>query len=235
MNDEMLRRLAEDIAKQTVIDSWPFYLLLIGLSFVGATIGPFLKARFTKRGEVAATKADAREILRQLGETTKTAKSVELSLARGDWIQREKNALKRAKLEQLMVSAFAISTWARLKGRAVLTDPQDEITPSTENFEMLSRLYFPELSSECSTVELSYQNAALFFSHVQTQQIQHKLAWDVAIQQNDVARLQELLEERKILQQDLIQPVSDASTTVYHAVQGLSKAAHVLMENLTEH
>jgi hypothetical protein len=233
MNDAVLQQLAQEIAKQTALNSWPFYLALLALSFIGATLGPFLKAHFTKRGEVSATKADADEILRQLKETTAAAKSVELSLAQGDWIQRERNTLKRLKLEQLMVAAFAIASWTSEDAKNILKGNASEDKCPIDEFKMLSMLYFPEFRDQADQVENLYRDGLLQGGQIRleafllTSQVS-RLSTQGQFEMRDatLATLNRLQTRRK-------DEVVQRSVAVHRAVQELAQAAHLLMEQLT--
>lgn len=220
MNDQMLRRIAEEIARQTLIDNWPFYLLLLLLSFLGATFNPFLKARFAKRGEVSATKADAQEILRQLQETTRTAKSVELSLTRGDWIQREKNVLIRTKLEEFVRSAYALAAWSRTHAET-FTDINSLQHPSAlDDFNMLANLYFPELQPQARAVLITYSEFIQIFNDMRLKLIVIEADITAARIENDAAALGQLNSKRiEILQQSSAPLVHQAIEMAKAAVQ----------------
>lgn len=235
MNDAVLQRLAQEIATQTALISWPFYLALLALSFIGATLGPFLKARFTKRGEISATKADAAEILSQLKETTAAAKSVELSLSRNDWIQRERNTLKRSKLEQLIVSAFGIATWTSDDSKEILKGNALERRCPIDEFQMLSTLYFPELRDKADQVEHRYRDALLQGGPIRLEVYQLTAQIEQSMQTTQTGLRDSLLSNRARLQMREKDAVIQRSVAVYAAVHELSQAAHLLMEQLTAH
>lgn len=233
MNDEMLRRLAEEIAKQTIINNWPFYLIILACSFIGTTVGSYLKARMTKRGEIAATKADTREILNQLSKTTATAKSVELSLSRGDWILREKNSLRRTKLEQLIIAAYALSEWIDADNmRALRGEPPTSELPIS-NFTMLSTLYFPEFKEAAKKIEDMYQVTMIQSAPVRIQ-IRDLTALSEEYRHNGRTEFFESTISRRSRLQDREQPKFVVRSMALHkAVEELAEAAHELMEQLT--
>ncbi|MCA1857413.1 hypothetical protein LE190_15985 [Massilia oculi] len=233
MNDVVLQQLAQEIVKQTVISSWPYYLVLVFFSFIGATLSPFFKARFTKRGEVSATKAETTEILRQLKEATAATKSVELSLAQGDWIQRERNTLKRLKLEQLIVAAYAISDWTSNDSKQALSgEPPVDICPINE-FVMLATLYFPELKEKTKAVEERYRIAMIEGGPTRIKVL--KLTAEIdALRQNSEAELHRAAVESRLNIQQAEQPGFIQRAMYLHvAVEELAQAAHELMEHLT--
>lgn len=233
MNDVLLQQLAREIAKQSTIDNLPFYVALLAASFIGTTLGSYLRARMAKRGEIAATKADADEILEQLRNTTATAKSVELSLSRGDRIQREKNSLKRTKLEQLIVAAYAISEWVSSDNKQALRgEPPVDACPINE-FVMLSTLYFPELKEKAKRIENLYRTAMIESGPIRIKIF--KLTAEIeGLRQNNEAELQRIaLENRMSIQQTEQPRFIQRAVDLYGAVEELAHAAHELMEQLT--
>lgn len=233
MNDEMVRKLAEEIAKRNFADNWWFYLLLLALAFLGSTAGAFIKAWSTKRGEVAATKADADEILRQLRETTATAKSVELTLARGDWMERERNTQKRAKLEQLVIAALAISRWVRDDCVQVMSGSESLTQSPIDEFRMVSILYFPELHDESEAVENRFLEFRVYTGQVRLDIFKITLEIESVSKLGPSSRLTRLMEQRLQLQEQEKTKVQQKAIVVAQATQELSKKARALMEQLT--
>jgi hypothetical protein len=229
----MLRRLAEEIAKHTIIDNWPFYVALLALSFIGTTLGSYLKARMAKRGEVAATKADANAILAQLANATATAKSVELSLSRGDWIQRERNALKRTKLEALITSAFAIVSWVHSDSKAAMKGESfDEVCPINE-FVMLHTLYFPELKEKAKEVERLYRVAQIYAGPIRLRIFQLGSEANSFLERGEPEFARGSLSNRTQLQQREQPHIVERTTALHAAVEVLAASAHEIMEQLT--
>jgi hypothetical protein len=186
-----------------------------------------------KRGEIAATKADADEILAQLSKTTATAKSVELSLSRGDWIQREKNTLKRSKLEQLIVAAYGVAEWISddikeaLKGEALET-----VSPINE-FSMLSTLYFPELIEKSRNIEMIYRLTLIAAAPTRLQIYKLSREVEAAAQNNEVERHSIAQAQLIALQDGDKHEFTQRAVEMYEAVQYLAQSAHALMEQLT--
>lgn len=233
MSDEILRQLAEEIAKQTIINSWPLYLLLITFTFLGVTFGSYLKGRFTKQGEIAATKADAEIILEQLKEATTATKNVELSLSRMDWIQRERNALQRTKLEQLLVAALSIESWTYDSMLKTVDGKDIESNAPIEEFEMLSTLYFPELSVQTNRVHASYLRARIAMIPIHSKLYEWEKNWELAMRNPNAKDIDRLVDARMKYQREKIPIASELYFEVMTAVRDLSNAARGLMEQLT--
>jgi hypothetical protein len=230
-----LQQLAQEISRQTVINNWQFYAVLLALSFLGATLGPYVKARLTKRGEIAATAAQADEILEQLRKTTATAKSVELSLSRGDWIQREKNSLKRTKLEQLIVAGYAISDWLSNDNKQALRgEPPVDTCPINE-FVMLSTLYFPELKEITKRIEDLYRTAMIASGPIRIKILRLTSEAEAYRQSGEAELHRVVIENRFQTQQAEQQNFVQRAVDLHAAVEELAQAAHELMEQLTSH
>jgi hypothetical protein len=233
MNDEMLQRFAEEISKQTIINSWPYYLALIALSFLAATFGAYLRGHLGKRGEVAATKADAKQIMHQLSENIRTTKSVELSLGKKDWIERERNSLKRLKLEKLVIAGFSISSWAfSAIGEAARNGDWKRVEEFSE-FEMLSILYFPELLDECKAFALSFGDTLQHLGNFRAGLEPIQLRWDLAMTENDFEKAERARLDRKAYVENNMSVVHEKAAELYQAAHRLADAAHKLMEQLT--
>ena len=237
MNDAILQRLATEIANQTVLKSWPFYILLLAFVFVGTAIGSFLRGRFTKRGEIAATKADFDEIKRQLGETTRTAKSVELALTHSDWLRKEQNTLRRAKLEQLLVAAFGLSSWGTKHIRIEDGQIEDQALVKDEGpideFEMLSFLHFHELREVITPVVITYRQLKVQMHELRFALWEIQIKWKAAELANDAGTLNQLLKKREELLEANLDPVTQRAGELYKHVLNLAAAARDAMQKLT--
>jgi len=221
------------IADQTVLANWKFYLLLFAITLVGTAAGSYLRARFTKRGEVAATKADAEEIIAHLTRTTEATKAVELALSHGDWIRREENMLKRTKLEALLVAAYSALTWTNdTTMSAMRGEPLGSMPPLNE-LEMLTTLYFPELASQSMTISQACRTAAIEMGPVRNEMLEIDAYIELAKRQSDTSRLTELTEKFKEAnarhQPVMLKVVKDVTI----AVNALATASRQVMASLT--
>jgi hypothetical protein len=105
-----IEELARAIANHTVLDAWPYWLAVLALVFLGVVIGSFLGNYAAKRGEVQAARADRKEILDGLRETTKAAEEVRSAVSLGEWTERERRTLRRTKLEETLLLAYRTTT-----------------------------------------------------------------------------------------------------------------------------
>jgi low affinity Fe/Cu permease len=233
MNLATLQKLIADAINENVFSNWRFYAALISVAILCSVITAFIQGWGKKKGETAATKADFDEIMRQLRESTITAKSVELALSQNDWIQREKNALRRMKLEQLLTAAFAIASWVRKEAPLASSNVDHERNGPVDEFEMLSKLYFPELNDECRALEDSYREAVDYFMGVRIFIQDSTIRFDRAIELKQRHDLQDIIDERKDYIESRIHDMKDRSLAVDRKVQSIAKSAHDLMEKLT--
>lgn len=111
LNEALIKEIALQVIQQGLLSNWLFYAVLFALSLVSGAIGAYLSKYFGKRGEIAATKADFDEILKQLEKTTKISEEVRSSVSHADWVAREWKTIRRIKLEELVDSAVSVKDW----------------------------------------------------------------------------------------------------------------------------
>ena len=176
LDPTFLKELASQIAQGVVLD-WRFCLALLLLSLASGTAGAYLNKYLGKRGEIAATKADFDEILRQVKETTEVAKQVSSKVDHADWVAREWKTIRRVKLEELVQSAISFPNWLSQQasayseyGSPTLSSEQESenqkiraITSPANHVSMISTLYFPELKEQSQALaRLSGTSSKMF-------------------------------------------------------------------------
>lgn len=146
MSPETIRALAAEIANQTILSNWLFYVVLACLTVVLSASGAFLSTYFGKRAERLALSADFEEMKRQLRESTSISESIKADIHRLTDRSEKLQWLKREKLEQYVVTV--------LRGAEFLSKDMyhrffDAEAPSVEDplltASMLQKLYLPEL------------------------------------------------------------------------------------------
>ena len=234
-NQQIVTQAVNDTLTGAFLQNWQFYALVLALSFLGCMAGSYVRSYSGKRGEVAALKADTENILSHLKITTAATKEIEIALSHGDWVRKEQNLLKRVKLEELLVSAYAISTWTSQMTSAAFGKEQMQTDAPVDRFQMLYQLYFPDLSTQSLNVEQRYREARLAMSSVRKAALAIYSAYDIAVQSGDTSTCQKLLTELKKLNDDNGAMAADVAISVYKAVQELAKAARKQMDSLTQH
>lgn len=233
MNDAALQKLANEIANATIRETWPFYLILLAVSFLGTVAGAYLRGNLTKRGEVAATKADAELIIEHLEKTTAATKAVELALNHGDWIRRESNALKRVKLEQLIVAGFSLATHASDVGTNAIAGEELATQAPIDEFEMLSQLYFPELLQLTGMVTIRYRECLIAAGSMRGEIAKMRMRQNFAIQSGRSEEASRLAEEVKAYLDQNGLGLTQKKMLVYIAAKDLCCKAYEVMSELT--
>lgn len=228
----LVQNIAREIADETFLVHYKFYIIIIAISFLGAVAGSYLRGFSLKKGEFAAINADSKKILEQLRLTTATAKEIEISLSHGDWRKREENILMRAKLEQLIVAALSLATWAKTNATACFSGSEATTHPPIDEFEMLHNLYFSDLDLACDAVHLKYLAAQLTFSTIRQECSRISSEFEMASQTHDVQRTAQLVAERKSYYQNNNSKSINAAKEVMVAVNNLGKESKKLMRNL---
>lgn len=140
--------LARAIAGQSVLDAWPYWLLLMLLGFLLSVAGGFIGSYAAKRGEVQAARADQQEILTQLRATTRAAEETRSAVSFGDWTEREHRSLRRMKLEEMMLLAYDTRHWQSREIDRIYDHTLPELPSPQVKLMVLGKLYFPELRTE---------------------------------------------------------------------------------------
>ena len=149
MDPTQLQELARAIAYHTVLDTWPYWVTLVTLVVLGVVGGNYLASYAAKRGEVQAAKADRKEILEGIRKTTEATEEVRSAVALDEWTERERRALKRAKLEELVILAFKTRDWLCIERDRNIWDKEkpEEASPQA-TMMTIGSLYFPELTAQ---------------------------------------------------------------------------------------
>lgn len=224
MNHSELEELARAIAQNTVVDSWPYWLAMIGLMFVGVFIGALVGSYAARRGEVLAARADRREILDGLRQTTQAAEEVRSAISLGEWTQRERTSLRRAKLEEMLLLAYKAREW--LSGeldRILNTDAPEKPSP-LEMMMALGRLYFPELSMPLRAFRGACEAHSLMLmaARIQVIQARQSNAGNQVASEQAVARVLESVGAR----------IVKSGSEVLHPLYSLEDAAAALMTQI---
>jgi hypothetical protein len=108
MQPDLIREIAEAIFRDQLLLNWRFYVLIGSFSFIAGMGGSFATSYLKKRGETFATKADMKEILRQLSVTTRLTEEVRSAVSLADWTTKEWQTIRRLKLEELLSAAYLL-------------------------------------------------------------------------------------------------------------------------------
>ena len=140
-----LENFAYDVASQTISQSWPYYILLLFVSFVTTSIGSFFTAYFIRRAQQKAISTDFESIKSQLRETTVLTESIRSELAhrfnrahRIEELRREKLEIYLQKISE-SVEALSAEMYEKLFGVESKYDPTSFSTAG-----MLQSMYLPE-------------------------------------------------------------------------------------------
>ena len=173
MTETLLRELVEQIFREQLLLNWRFYALLVAVSLVAAFSSAFLVAYVRKRAETYATKADLSELIEQLRVTTDAAEQVKAAIAHADWSNREWKTLRRIKLEEIFSAAYDVRHWLDqdMDARFFNGNKPSEKSPIWR-LELISRLYFPELTSETQKLGLVHYQYTQWMINIQSNLLQ---------------------------------------------------------------
>lgn len=139
-------QLATDIASGAIINNLPWTILALTLAILGALGTGFCIAWAQKRGEVAAARADSKEILKQLGDRVGVEEEAKSVIQRAEWKAKELATVRRIKLEELMTALIECNEYLL---RETLWWYRDGLPPVENNpafkFRAIALLYFPEI------------------------------------------------------------------------------------------
>jgi hypothetical protein len=160
MNETAIQEIAKQIVQQQLHYSWPYVLGLIALSAIFGALSNYGVSFFRKRGETRALKADLEEILRQSKVITLGTEEVKVAISQNAWASREARTIRRAKLEDLILSVDELQEWLTKRRNCIVHGVELDPGPSPlKRAVVLAQLYFPELIVEVKklhNVQLRY-------------------------------------------------------------------------------
>lgn len=160
MNETAIQEIAKQIVQQQLHYSWPYVLGLIALSAIFGALSNYGVSFFRKRGETRALKADLEEILRQSKVITLGTEEVKVAISQNAWASREARTIRRAKLEDLILSVDELQEWLTKRRNFIVHGAELDPGPSPlKRAVVIAQLYFPELILEVKkllNVQLRY-------------------------------------------------------------------------------
>jgi hypothetical protein len=142
---ENIQKLAAEIAAQTIIQSWPYYLLLIALTIVSSSFGAFFSSYMTRRAEQRAIQADFENIKSQLRETTILTESIRTELSHHFDRTHTIEVLRREKLETYVEKILeATENLSHEMNEKIFNSKVQYDTSAYSTASMLQAMYLPE-------------------------------------------------------------------------------------------
>jgi hypothetical protein len=159
MDTNFSSELAHQIVHQQIVQNWELYALILSLLFVATIAGSFLGTYARRRGEQFATKVNMENLLYQLEKKTETTKSIESRISMDEWTLKERAAIRRHKLEELVLSTAKLDEWLSTRSEQYLNEAKifHEESP-LPLIRLLVTLYFPELRQEAHWLADGYRN-----------------------------------------------------------------------------
>ena len=217
MTPILAREIAEQIVDEAFLTNWKVYGVLFALLIVSSALSAFATAFFRKRGETAANSRDFQELIRQLRETTTAAEEVRTAITSTDLASREWRALRRTKLEELLVAAYALKEWLDADQSHRLFQGSHPGASPVSKVETISRLYFPELHVQISHLVIAFHDST---------------RWVAQIQHNILGAGQNLERRTEILQTQYLGNLEEKHTAILAGLAGLEQAAPALMREI---
>jgi hypothetical protein len=225
MDHTQLEELAKAIANHTVLDTLPYWLALLALVFLGVVIGSFLGSYFAKRGEVAAARADRTEILGRLRDTTAATEEIRSAISLTEWTERERRALRRVKLEEILLLAWKARGWLEEERNRLVFEEDKPENPSPQVAMMaLGSLYFTELFTQLHAFDLACDT----YHGALTSMAQDILVARISHTQDEIAQVQAANEIRGTA----IERLGGVYEEMYRALSVLDSAAAALMATI---
>ena len=150
-----LSQLASDIASNVLLD-WKFLGIYFFLSIIALVGTAFLSSYFLKRGESFATKADFKNLLNQLEESTTLTEQIRNEVSTKFSEMTSKKSILRQKIEDLLTETYSLELWLEQSRSSALRGNLVELNGSPLNrIDVLSLLYFSEIEGEHNHLKLS--------------------------------------------------------------------------------
>lgn len=111
MDTKQLELLVTKIIHEQLLYNGYFYGVLLVLMIVGGAIVWFAAPYLKSRGQAFATKADFAQLFMQLKKTTATTETIRAVISLENWGMKEHKALRRLKLEELVLAIHECEHW----------------------------------------------------------------------------------------------------------------------------
>lgn len=143
-----IQSLAGEIAAQTLFQSWPYYLLLVLLTFVSSSLGAFFSSYFARRAEHRAISADFDTLKSQLRESTTLTESIKSELNHHFDRAHKIEMLRREKLETYVEKVAEATENLSHEMNEKIFNSQVQYDPSAySTASMLQSMYLPEFDN----------------------------------------------------------------------------------------
>lgn len=152
--DPSLVELAHQIADGRATGNLQFFVVLLTLAALAALVVWFLAPYLNERGKLLAAAETVGRRLDEIRQATELSEQIKARISHGDWTVKEYKILRRQKLEQLLAAAYNVQVFSN--SDSTIDRTQVSLTLESKkhivDFELLSVLYFPELSSESTAL-----------------------------------------------------------------------------------
>ncbi len=100
--------LAQSILDKTFVDDWYFYLILFCITLLGTFLGSYIRGFGKEKAKYSAIESSLETIKKQVSETTKISEGIKSDIELQIWRVKERQALKREKLEDYMSTIYLV-------------------------------------------------------------------------------------------------------------------------------
>ncbi len=209
MNEELVKKIASEIANETILQNLYFYLLFLGVGFVGAYAVSYVKAYSAEKAKNKAISSDLADIKKQLAETTKVTEQIKSDIEHAVWRKKAVEAVKREKLEEYFQNIYS--------GKEALHDhmisaffhkEESHDRHALNKADILQKLYFPELSEAHQGFQMATANYLRWISLGQNH---------IATQMQQGIPKPSPTQEHMDLQSDILEAINNAATILSEA------------------
>lgn len=154
MPEELIKKMAAEMAYEVVWGNGYFYLLIILISVISGAVASYCSSYFRKRGEFRATRADFDHILTQVEKTTKAAETIKSEISVQFTDEATRKILFREKLEIFIETTFELDLWIEKAQTLAKTGADLEFASAPiSKLEAYQLIYFRDLDLEVARVK----------------------------------------------------------------------------------
>lgn len=146
MSPEQVKLIAEELLRQSFIENWIWYALLVAVSGLIGAVSSFGTAYLVRRGELAATKTAFIDLQNQLAASTRLSEGIKTELkSLSERVLRIED-LKRQKLERYLLLVYGVQDYETqlMFSQFYAKQAPDGPSPMYE-VNVIQSLYLPEL------------------------------------------------------------------------------------------
>ncbi|PML56381.1 hypothetical protein [Vibrio lentus] len=149
MNEDTVNKLAQALLDQTVWSELEYYVVVILLALILASLVAFFKTLYSEKAKFSAIESSLNTIKVQTELTASVTEKIRTDLEFQSWNKKEISQIRRSKLEQYMLLVMGLTDSFHKEVEVRFFNQSHEYDDQVWNkAQLIQNLYFPGLDDE---------------------------------------------------------------------------------------